>query len=77
MKKTKEVQKRPYKRIELIVARVRKDKNQIEAAAELGISANYLRKLELGIDSPGRDTMICMSKYYDVSERVLFPDLFL
>ncbi|TQR29438.1 XRE family transcriptional regulator [Brevibacillus brevis] len=59
-----------------MVARVRKDKTQIEAAAEIGISVNYLRKLELGIESPGLETMLCIAKYYGVSERILFPDIF-
>ncbi|MDX5091645.1 helix-turn-helix transcriptional regulator [Lactobacillus crispatus] len=68
---------KPEKRIELIVARIRKDKTQIQAAKEIAVSVNYLRKLELGIESPGRDTMFCIARYYGVSERILFPDLFL
>ncbi|TPG74351.1 XRE family transcriptional regulator [Brevibacillus laterosporus] len=64
------------RRIELIVARIRKNKSQKVAAKEIGISAAYLVKLEAGISNPGRDTMICISNYYQMPAEVLFPDLF-
>ena len=46
-------------------------------AEQLGISEVYLRKIETGLSKPGRDTMIKFEKYYGVSMRDLFPDIFL
>lgn len=65
------------KRKTLIFHRKIRNKTQKEAAAELGISAIYLRKLESGTANPGRDVMINMERYYGVSMRDLFPDIFL
>jgi transcriptional regulator with XRE-family HTH domain len=65
------------KRETLILNRKNRNKTQQEVAADLGISAIYLRKLEAGTANPGRDIMINVERYYGVSMRDLFPDIFL
>ena len=65
------------KRAALLEARIRKQINRDIASKELNISAVYLKKLENGTSKPGRDLMVRMEKYYGVSVRTLFPDIFL
>jgi len=49
---------------------------QKELAEKIGISAIYVRKLEKGTANPGRETMIKYEKFFIVSMKELFPDLF-
>lgn len=49
---------------------------QQELAVRLGISTIYVRKLEKGVANPGRETMINYEKYFGMSMKELFPDLF-
>ncbi|WP_141433000.1 helix-turn-helix domain-containing protein [Bacillus sp. 03113] len=57
---------------------LRKNKNltQQELAEKIGISTIYVRKLEKCAVNPGRETMIKYEKYFSVSMKELFPDLF-
>lgn len=64
------------KRQNLVRARKQKGKTQKEVAKDLGISAVYVRKLENGLSNPGRKTMILFEKYYGISMRELFDDIF-
>jgi ribosome-binding protein aMBF1 (putative translation factor) len=71
----KEVSK--TKREQLVIERNKINKTQKEVAQSLGISEIYVRKLESGMSKPGRDTMIAFERYYGISMRDLFPDIFL
>lgn len=48
-----------------------------QAADAIGISEIYLRKLEAGGAKPGRETMVRIEQFYNISMRELFPDIFL
>jgi ribosome-binding protein aMBF1 (putative translation factor) len=65
------------KREQLVIERNKINKTQEEVAQDLGISEVYVRKLESGMSKPGRDTMIALERYYGISMRELFPDIFL
>lgn len=65
------------RRSALIEARKSKRMTRYIAAQELNISAVYLKKLENGTSKPGRDLMVRLEKYYGLSVRILFPDVFL
>lgn len=45
-------------------------------AKEIGISEVYLRMIENGTFTPGRDLMLRLTKYFGVTMEALFPDLF-
>ena len=65
------------RRHELINARKVLGMTQKEVAKELGISEVYLRKLESGDCSPGRNLMFRMESYFSKDVKVLFKDIFL
>lgn len=54
----------------------RKSKSQLQVADELGISQQYLSKIESGERNPGFRLACAMSKYYQISMEELFPDIF-
>lgn len=64
------------KRQRLVEARKSLNKTQAEAAADIGISEIYLRKIENGASKPGRETMLRFEQYYGISMRELFQDIF-
>lgn len=45
-------------------------------ASELGISTVYVRMIENGTFTPGRDLMFKFSNYFDEPVENLFPDYF-
>jgi len=49
---------------------------QVQVAADLGISTIYLRKIESGEHTPGRDLMFKFAHYFGESPEKLFPDYF-
>jgi transcriptional regulator with XRE-family HTH domain len=49
---------------------------QSKVAAENGISTVYLRMIENGTFTPGRDLMFKLSNYFGESPEGLFPDYF-
>lgn len=55
----------------------RGDKSQSDAACDLGISQQYLSKIESGERNPGFKVACAISKYYRLSMEELFPDVFL
>jgi putative transcriptional regulator len=61
----------------LINERKKLNKTRKDVAKDLNISEVYVRKLEAGASKPGRKTLIAFEKYYGVSMRELFPDIFL
>lgn len=64
------------KRERMIMERKKRRKTQQEVAVDLGISQVYVRKLESGTVSPGRNTMIKFENYYGLGSKKLFPDIF-
>lgn len=60
----------------LIKERNKLNLTQKQVAEKLGISEVYVRKIEKGLRNPGRETMLKFEKFYSVSDRQLFPDLF-
>lgn len=50
--------------------------SQDKVAKELEISRPYLSAMENGHRYPNSKVMIRMSRYFGISERKLFPDLF-
>lgn len=64
------------KRDRLIQERIKRKKDRREVAVALNISEVYVRSLENGNVKPGRDTMLKFEKYYKVSSKKLFPDIF-
>ncbi|WP_438446830.1 helix-turn-helix domain-containing protein [Gorillibacterium sp. sgz5001074] len=64
------------KRERLTTERTKRKKNRSEVALDLGISEVYVRSLENGNVKPGRDTMLKFERYYKVSSKKLFPDIF-
>ncbi|MDQ7095006.1 helix-turn-helix transcriptional regulator [Desulfosporosinus sp. PR] len=65
------------RRDELVNVRKALGRTQKLVAIELGISEVYLRKIEAGECSPGRDLMYRIECYYSVDMRKLFSDIFL
>jgi transcriptional regulator with XRE-family HTH domain len=56
---------------------LRKQKGtQEKVAADIGISTVYLRMIENGTFTPGRDLMFKFSAYFGESPEKLFPDYF-
>ncbi|EGW37074.1 helix-turn-helix transcriptional regulator [Desulfosporosinus sp. OT] len=49
---------------------------QAKVAKDVGISEIYVRKIEGGAFTPGRDLMFKLAQYFDIDEKVLFPDYF-
>ncbi|MGG1598559.1 helix-turn-helix transcriptional regulator [Paenibacillus naphthalenovorans] len=49
---------------------------QAEVAADIGISTVYLRMIENGTFTPGRDLMFKFSTYFGEPPEKLFPDYF-
>lgn len=49
---------------------------QSAVALQLGISTVYLRKIESGVELPGRDLMFRISNHFDKTVEELFPDYF-
>jgi transcriptional regulator with XRE-family HTH domain len=49
---------------------------QAKVAKDIGISEIYVRKIENGIFTPGRDLMFKFVRYFNVDEKMLFPDYF-
>lgn len=63
--------KRPY------FAKCRKAKGtQAKVASENGISTVYLRMIENGTFTPGRDLMFQLASYFNEPVEKLFPDYF-
>lgn len=60
----------------LVQERNERELTQKQVAESLGISEVFVRKIEKGVAAPGRETMLKFEKFYGVSERELFPDLF-
>jgi transcriptional regulator with XRE-family HTH domain len=61
----------------LCFSECRKDKGtQKLVAEENDISEVYVRMIENGTFTPGRDLMIKFSKYFNRSIEELFPDIF-
>jgi transcriptional regulator with XRE-family HTH domain len=57
--------------------KLRKTKGtQVKVAEDNGISAVYLRMIENGTFTPGRDLMFKLSRYFDVPVETLFSDYF-
>lgn len=52
-------------------------KSQLQVAGDIGISQQYLSKIESGERNPGFKLACAMSKYYQTSMEELFPDIFL
>jgi len=60
-----------------LFSQLRKEKGtQARVAGENGISAVYLRMIENGTFTPGRDLMFRLSNYFGVPAEKLFPDYF-
>lgn len=58
-------------------AQCRKEKGtQAQVAAENDISTVYLRMIENGTFTPGRDLMFKLAKYFNQPTEKLFPDYF-
>ncbi|MBA4544481.1 helix-turn-helix transcriptional regulator [Thermoactinomyces daqus] len=49
---------------------------QKELAKRLGISEVWVKKIENGVSDPGRNLMFKFEKFFGLSHRELFPDLF-
>ena len=49
---------------------------QAKVAKDIGISTVYLRMIENGTFTPGRDLMFKLSNYFDQPTDILFPDYF-
>lgn len=49
---------------------------QAELAAQLNISEVYVRKLESGTRNPSITLMIKMEKFFGISMKILFLDIF-
>jgi len=50
--------------------------SQSSVAEQLGISTVYVRMIENGIHTPGRDLMFRFSEYFGRPVEELFPDYF-
>ncbi|ASA20900.1 helix-turn-helix transcriptional regulator [Paenibacillus donghaensis] len=60
-----------------LFSRLRKSKGtQVKVAEDNEISAVYLRMIENGTFTPGRDLMFRLSRYFDVPAEELFSDYF-
>lgn len=64
------------KRNILIGLREKNSLSRKELAKELGISEEFVRKIESGSANPGRNTSLKFESFYQMSERVLFADLY-
>ena len=60
----------------LIKKRNEKQLTQKQVAEVLNISAIYVRKIEKGDRTPGRDVLFKFEKLYATPVRDLFPELF-
>lgn len=61
----------------VLLSEIRKKKGtQKFVADQIGISQVYLRMIENGTFTPGRDLMFRISKYFGESIQDLFPDYF-
>ncbi|MCT6925859.1 helix-turn-helix transcriptional regulator [Metasolibacillus sp.] len=63
-------------RTTLIEQRKKKNLTQSAVATLLGISEIYVRKLENGDRNPSITMMLKFEKFYCVSMKELFPDIF-
>lgn len=63
-------------RTELLRLRHKHELTQQELAEKLGISTVYVRKLEKGVVSPGRETLVKYERFFEVDMKELFPDIF-
>ncbi len=61
----------------IISERNKLNRTRKDVAKDLNISEVYVRKLETGASNPGRKTLIAFERYYGVSMKELFPDIFL
>lgn len=60
-----------------LFSRLRKERGtQAKVASDIGISTVYLRMIENGTFTPGRDLMFRLSNYFGVPVEDLFPDYF-
>lgn len=64
------------KRERLIQERKKRNKSRAKIAYALDISEVYVRKIENGQASPGREVLVRFSNYYGLGVKLLFPDLF-
>lgn len=55
----------------------RGNKSQSQAACDIGITQQYLSKIESGERNPSFKTAYTISKYYQLSMEELFSDIFL
>lgn len=55
----------------------RADRTQEAVAMDIGISQQFLSKLELGILRPSSIVLARLSRYYSRTPEELFPDIFL
>lgn len=55
----------------------RGDKTQEAVAMDVGISQQFLSKLELGLLRPSSPVLAKLSMYYGMPPETLFPDIFL
>ena len=65
------------KRNRLVGERTKRNLTQADLAEKIDISTIYVRKLESGSVKPGRETMIKYEKFFGLSSKTLFPDIFL
>lgn len=63
-------------RSKLIEQRKNLNLTQVELAEKLNISEVYVRKLEKGTRNPSISLMIKIEKFYGISMKELFPDIF-
>ncbi len=60
-----------------MLSKMRKDLGtQAQVASQIGISTVYLRMIENGTFTPGRDLMFKFEKFFDRDVEILFPDYF-
>jgi len=60
----------------LIEKRIEKGMSRLEVAKMLGISEVFVRKIESADRNPSIETMLKFELLYDISMRILFPDVF-
>jgi putative transcriptional regulator len=62
-------------RLRLKEERKKRKLTQKELAQKLGISEVWVKKIENGVNDPGRKLMFKFEEFFGVSHRELFPDL--
>ena len=67
----------PIRRTNLIKLRVEHGLTRKQLAEILDISEVFVAKIEYGLENPSRNTALKFEAFYQISERVLFADLFI